>query len=78
MPVLVTSNFDDDSGKNEQYRSYSMETPYSHYKTLEHFWTLNGSYSLARHRSDLAEIQNHTRFYGYPHYLQETNEIKNS
>ena len=31
MPVLVTSNFDDDSIKNEQA---SMETPFSHYKFM--------------------------------------------
>ena len=31
MPVLVTSNFDDDSIKNEQA---SMETPFSHYKSV--------------------------------------------
>ena len=31
MPVLVTSNFDDDSIKNEQA---SMETPFSHYKSI--------------------------------------------
>ena len=30
MPVLVTSNFDDDWIKNEQA---SMETPFSHYKS---------------------------------------------
>ena len=30
MPVLVTSNFDDDSIKNEQA---SKETPFSHYKS---------------------------------------------
>ena len=29
--VLVTSNFDDDSIKNEQA---SMETPFSHYKSM--------------------------------------------
>ena len=34
MPVLVTSNFDDDSIKNEQA---SMETPFSHYKSMEIF-----------------------------------------
>ena len=34
MPVLVTSNFDDDSVKNEQA---SMETPFSHYKSIEKF-----------------------------------------
>ena len=31
MPVLVTSNFDDDSIKNEEA---SMETPFSHYKSM--------------------------------------------
>ena len=30
MPVLVTSNFDDDSIKNERA---NMETPFSHYKS---------------------------------------------
>ena len=32
MPVLVTSNFDDDSIKNERA---SMETPFSHYNILD-------------------------------------------
>ena len=31
MPVLVTSNFDDDSIKNDQT---SMETPFSLYKSM--------------------------------------------
>ena len=31
MPVLVTSNFDDDSIKNDRA---SMETPFSHYKSI--------------------------------------------
>ena len=31
MPVLVTSNFDDDSIKNEQA---SIETPFPHYKSI--------------------------------------------
>ena len=31
MPVLLTSNFDDDSIKNERA---SMETPFSHYKSM--------------------------------------------
>ena len=31
MPVLVTSNFDDGSIKNERA---SMETPFSHYKSM--------------------------------------------
>ena len=35
MPVLVTSNFDDDSIKNERA---SMETAFSHYKSMEIFF----------------------------------------
>ena len=34
MPVLVTSNFDDDSIKNERA---SMETAFSHYKSMGNF-----------------------------------------
>ena len=34
MPVLVTSNFDDDSIKNEQT---STETAFSHYKSMGNF-----------------------------------------
>ena len=34
MPVLVTSNFDDDSIQNERA---SMETPLSHYKSMGNF-----------------------------------------
>ena len=34
MPVLVTSNFDDDSIKNEWA---SMETAFSHYKSMGNF-----------------------------------------
>ena len=34
IPVLVTSNFDDNSIKNEQA---SMETPFSHYKSMGNF-----------------------------------------
>ena len=39
MPVLVTSNFDDDSIKNEQA---SMETPFSHYKSMANFLDAQG------------------------------------
>ena len=39
MPVLVTSNFDDDSIKNEQA---SMETPFSHYKSMVNFLDAQG------------------------------------
>ena len=41
MPVLVTSNFDDDSIKNERA---SMETAICYCKSMGNFW------------SDLAEI----------------------
>ena len=40
MPVLVTSNFDDDSIKNEWA---SMETIFSHYKSMGNFLDLKGS-----------------------------------
>ena len=39
MPVLVTSNFDDDSIKNEQA---SMQTPFSHYKSMGNFLDAQG------------------------------------
>ena len=39
MPVLVTSNFDDDLIKNEQA---SMETPFSHYKSMGIFLDAQG------------------------------------
>ena len=39
MPVLVTSNFDDDSIKNEWA---SMETPFSHYKYMGNFLDAQG------------------------------------
>ena len=39
MPVLVTSNFDDDSMKNERA---SMETEFSHYKTIGIFLDAQG------------------------------------
>ena len=39
MPVLVTSNFDDDSIKNEQA---SMETAFSHYKSMGNFLDAQG------------------------------------
>ena len=40
MPVLVTSNFDDNSIKNEWA---SMETPLSHYKYMGNVLDLKGS-----------------------------------
>ena len=39
MPVLVTSNFDDESFKNERA---SMETPFSH--SMGNFLDAQGSY----------------------------------
>ena len=40
MPVLVTSNFDDDSIKNEWA---NMETPFSHCKSMGNVLDLKGS-----------------------------------
>ena len=40
MPVLVTSNFDDDPIKNERA---SMETPVFHYKSIGNFLDVQGS-----------------------------------
>ena len=42
MPVLVISNFDDDSIKNERA---SMETPFSHYKSMGNFLDSQGQLS---------------------------------
>ena len=39
MPVLVTSNFDDDSIKNEQA---NMESPFSYYKSMGNFLDAQG------------------------------------
>ena len=41
MPVLVTSNFHDDSIKNEP-ASMEMETPFSHYKSMGNFLDAQG------------------------------------
>ena len=43
MPYLVTSNFDDDSIKNEQA---SMETPFSHYKSMGNSFDAQGQLTL--------------------------------
>ena len=43
MPVLVTSNFDNDSIKNERA---SMETPFSHYKSMGNFLDGQGQLTL--------------------------------
>ena len=39
MPLLVTSNFDDDSIKHEQA---SMETPFFHHKSMGNFLDAQG------------------------------------
>ena len=39
MPVLLTSNFEDDSIKNKQA---SMETAFSHYKSMGNFLDTQG------------------------------------
>ena len=39
MPVLATSNFDDDSIKNERA---SIETAFSHYKSMGNFLDIQG------------------------------------
>ena len=41
MPVLVTSNFDDDLIKNER-ATCSMETPFSHCKSMGNFLDAQG------------------------------------
>ena len=43
MPVLVTSSFDDESIKNEQA---SMETAFSHYKSMGIFLDAQGKLTL--------------------------------
>ena len=53
MPVLVTSNFDEDSIKNERA---TMEKAFSHCKSMGIFQTLKDS-SRRSQWSDLAKIQ---------------------
>ena len=43
MPVLGTSNFDDDSIKHERA---SMETAFSHYKTMGYLLDAQGQLTL--------------------------------
>ena len=66
MPVLVTTTFDDDSIKNEWA---SLETAFSHYKSIVMFLDLKGSL-LRSQWADLAEIQTRPKFYACPRYLQ--------
>ena len=66
MPVLITSNFDDDLIKNERA---SMETAYSRYKSMGNFLDTQWQLTLSQW-SDLAEIRTRPRFYRCPRYLQ--------
>ena len=66
MPVLITSNFDDDSIKNKWA---SMETPFPIISLWKCFLYLKGS-NLRSKWSDLAEIQTRPRFYTCPRYRQ--------
>ena len=66
MPVLVTSNFDDDLIKNERA---SMETPFLHCKSTGNFLDAQGQLTRSQW-SDLAEIRIRPRFYACPRYLQ--------
>ena len=51
MPVLVTSNFDDDSIKNKQA---SMKTAFSHYKPMGNFLDAQGHNKTCRWTGQLA------------------------
>ena len=66
MPVLVTSNFDDGSIKNEQA---SIKTAFSHYKSTGNFLDAQGQL-LRSQWSDLPKIRTRPRFYACPRYLQ--------
>ena len=61
LPVLVTSNFDDDSIKN--YRA-SMETQFSHYKSMGNFLNVQGQ--LTPKSVVRSGYSNSSRFYAYP------------
>ena len=69
MPVLITSNFDDDSIKKERAR---METPFSHYKSMGNVLDVQGQLTpkSVDEWSNLAEIRTRPRFYACPRYLQ--------
>ena len=58
MPVLVTSNFDDDSIKNE---GASMETPFSHYKSMEKFLDAQGQLTSTQDSSSKVRNFHHSR-----------------
>ena len=42
MPVLDTSNFGDDLIKKKKKKRASMETPFSHYKSMGNFLDAQG------------------------------------
>ena len=64
MPVLVTSNFNDDSIKTERA---SIEKPFSHYKSLGNFLDAQGQLTPL---SDLAKIRTCLRSYACRRYLK--------
>ena len=66
MPVLVTSNIDDDSIKNEQA---SIETAFSYYKSMGNFLDAQGQL-IGSQWCDLAKNRTGSRYYVCPHYLQ--------
>ena len=73
MPVLVISNFDDDSIKNERA---SMETPFSHYKSLANFLDTQGQLTL---QSVVRSGRTRLRFYACPCDLKyKKDQIKNN
>ena len=65
MPVLVTSNFDDDSIKNERA---GMETPFSHYKPMGN--SLDAQVQLTPSSVVRSGRNSNSRFYACPRYLQ--------
>ena len=62
MPALVTSNFDEDSIRNEWA---SMEAPFSHYKPIGNVLDAQGQLPPSQW-SDLAEVRTWPRFYACP------------
>ena len=66
MPVLVTSNVDNASIKNERA---STKTPFSHYKSMGNFLDAQGQLTLCQWYN-LAKIRTRPSFYACPRYLQ--------
>ena len=66
MPVLVSSNFDDDSIRNEQA---SMESPFSHYKSISHSNLISKKH-INGPREPEARNRTLSSFYACPGYQQ--------